>query len=586
MTKFFEPISVSATHIYHSALELSPEFSTVRTLYYDRRPTPLPRVATGITDSWDLSIDIFRPDYPLRPSIWSPCGRFVTAQAKNTVGIWDSLTTELLSTLHPDGSTPQLKGTHAYSPDGHSLASASDTTIVIWDIQTGGVAKEIKGILYNTYIDPKLVWSLDGRTICTMTWDHQQDSFTVWKFDVVSGTEQSSITSYSQLEPHLWAHNKSFRVMTTVFRAEADQVRNCIIDIFEVGPTLTRIESFDVRVGENDWWIMSFSPTTYRISVSILGQDRLLVLDIRNSGRLLDGIAEAELREFESHCFSPDGGFFAASRENVVQIWKYDGSSYVAWRKLPAHNYAEFLLFSPTSLSVLGVTSEVIQVWHLDDLPLPPTYRKQFGVFPRSGAYRYLVTTSNRGNTITITDVLSRTPLQLIHTGIEICELELTGNVLLVAGLEVVVAWLLTEEGLVNGVFGGRIAGRGDSIWTVHTPEDPLSRVKCRGETVVIETDDAPHVYNTRTGEALELSQTAPDWSSWSSWSSFLGASAGNDWDPLRDMTEGWVGDRGGRHLLWLPAEWRNETGMEWFSDVAIIQVQGSLSGTITIKLY
>jgi hypothetical protein len=45
VTKFFEPINVSATHIYHSALELSPLSSIVRRLYYHQRHTPFPRVA-------------------------------------------------------------------------------------------------------------------------------------------------------------------------------------------------------------------------------------------------------------------------------------------------------------------------------------------------------------------------------------------------------------------------------------------------------------------------------------------------------------------------------------------------------------
>lgn len=41
---FFELICVSATHIYHSALELSPLSSVVRKLYYRRRSIPFPRV--------------------------------------------------------------------------------------------------------------------------------------------------------------------------------------------------------------------------------------------------------------------------------------------------------------------------------------------------------------------------------------------------------------------------------------------------------------------------------------------------------------------------------------------------------------
>ena len=577
-------------------------------LYYDQRPTPFPRVASGITDSWDSSIDISRPLYAFGDPIWSPCGRFVATQAKKAVEIRDSLTAELLSTLQFSERAPRLKGTRAYSPDGRSLACASNTGVVIWDIQTGGVAKEIlakANLAEETENHPNhyssLVWSLDGRTICVMNWDGSID-FTMRRFDVASGTEQSSIRSHSRFKPRLWAHGESFRVMAKRRQADIFRAPDCTIDIFEVGPTLTEIESFDVRFGENirsiaDWEIESFSPTTYRISLSTYSWDRLLVLDIRNSGTLLD-----ETRVFYSHCFSPDGGFFAASQDRTVQIWKYDGSSYVAWRKLPTPNDScSSLSFSPTSSSVLAVFNNVLKVWHLDDLSLPPTpHSKQFGIFSRSGAY--LVTTSNRGNTITIADVLSQTPLQLIHTGIEMRGLRLTGNVLLAVGLEVVVAWLLTEEGLVNGIFGNRVADPGDSIWTAPVAWNSWFSVK--GETAVFTSGGVrPHVYNTRTGETLELSRMAPDWSSWSRYyllgditetqSHFYDGSMGNDllkgcMNTLRSVGEGWVKDcEGTRHLLWLPVEWRGvETDFAgWLSGVAIIRLKVSFFGIVAIKL-
>ena len=302
MTTFFEPINVSAAHIYHSALELSPEFSTVRRLYYDRRPTPFPRVAAGIADSWDTGIKLPIPNGISDHFSWSPCGGFVATGNKDAVQILDPLTAELVPILQPEFPF-RLFGTPVYSPDGRSLACASDIGILIWDIQTGEVAKDIQSWATPSTL---LVWSLDGRKICAVTWRKHAD-FTVARFDVVSGTEQSSIISHSEFRPCLWAHDKLFRVMTTRINIGGT---DCTIDIFEVGPTLTKIESFDVRLGGTgiDYIrreIESFSPTTYRISVS----DPLLVLDIRNSGRLLD-----ETQRFYSDSFSPDGGFFAASQ--------------------------------------------------------------------------------------------------------------------------------------------------------------------------------------------------------------------------------------------------------------------------------
>ena len=58
VTRFFEPISASATHIYHSALELSPLSSTVWRWYYDQWHTPLPRVVVGAQKSWEQRITL------------------------------------------------------------------------------------------------------------------------------------------------------------------------------------------------------------------------------------------------------------------------------------------------------------------------------------------------------------------------------------------------------------------------------------------------------------------------------------------------------------------------------------------------
>jgi len=103
MTKFFEVSSVSATHIYHSALELTPLSSAVRRLYYHQKITPSPRVVIGTPDSWQPSIAISNKDFPYRSFAWSPCGQFIAAQTQEVVEIRDPFTSELLSTL-PGGS--------------------------------------------------------------------------------------------------------------------------------------------------------------------------------------------------------------------------------------------------------------------------------------------------------------------------------------------------------------------------------------------------------------------------------------------------------------------------------------------------
>jgi len=148
--KFFEVIKVSATHIYHSALELCPTSSIIRKLYYHRRITRLPKVVIGTPESWARNIAISHNDDYNGPCIWSPCGRFVAVQTRRAVEIRNQLTLELITILQLTKLIRDLAGPLAYSPDGRSIACASDTAIIIWDIQTGGVAKGIKRRAHTT----------------------------------------------------------------------------------------------------------------------------------------------------------------------------------------------------------------------------------------------------------------------------------------------------------------------------------------------------------------------------------------------------------------------------------------------------
>ena len=209
-TQFFEPINVSATHIYHSALELSPPSSIIRRPYYHQRRNPSPRVVHGGLELWDecthLSGVFNNVSYA-----WSPCGRFVTLQTREIVEIRDVLSSEPLSTL----TTPDaLVGGLAYSPDGCSLACLSSGALVIWDIQTGGVTKEIKDA--DAIPNVSLTWSLDGGSIGTILSLGNDAGHVVCVCDVASGEPSSPVGPFwSYNQPHLWAHDTSFRVKTT-----------------------------------------------------------------------------------------------------------------------------------------------------------------------------------------------------------------------------------------------------------------------------------------------------------------------------------------------------------------------------------
>ena len=384
---------------------------------------------------------------------------------------------------------------------------------------------------------------------------------------VTSGMIRSPGTLQSSDELHLWAHDRSFRVMTTGQIGE-----DFTVEIFEVGSNLTKIESFHMEPWGQSPRIESFSPATYRISVWV--SNRLRILDVRNSECLLE-----ETGYFKSHCFSTDGSLFASSMPPCgVRIWKWNSGRYMPWRESTAQDWNSFehspLQFSPTSSSILGRFQGILRVYRLDGPSVaPPSGSASLAILSPSGAY--IATARKRGRTVTVISLLSQTTPQIIDTDMEISTLFLTGNVLLVLGPKVLrstsfVAWRLTSQGLVDGVFGGRRADHGDRIWAVSAPHQ---KIAVYDQTVTIKVDDnVIHAYHAGTGEVLEP-KTLPHFPTcwYTDWNMYAGEhylhchnldeqiiQSGGVW-PLSQATlrEGWVKDREGKHRLWIPIEWR-----------------------------
>ena len=390
-----------------------------------------------------MAISGMEYDTSTSPIAWSPCGQFV-ASLREGVEVRDPLTFELLSTFQPT-EHKCLLGSLAYSPDAG---------IVVWDIQSGGVVREIhypKLSLIQWWVE-QLVWSLDGGLICTVV-QGKADHHTVCRYDVTSGMTLSPVILQSEGGQYLWAHNESFLAIVIGMGSEGHT-----LNIFKVGDTLTKIGSLPTQLQPYKWQIKSFSPTTH--CVSLLGCNRLLILDIEKPGGLLD-----ERGAFQTHTFSSDGCHFAACYKGYIHIWKLDSNHYIQWRKFPARNMeCSQLLLSPTSPLILGSFTEALKLWYWGGPSIAPrTHGQQLSITSPSGGY---IMTANYGeSSITITNTISNVPSQYIDTGIEISGLALIGNVLLVVDLKVAMAWQLTEEGLVDSILGKRRANHGNTIW-------------------------------------------------------------------------------------------------------------------------
>ena len=591
MTKFFEPISISATHIYHSALELCPTSSIVRKLYYDRCHgiTRFPRVVIGTPDSWDLRTSFAgKDDYQF--CTWSPCGRFVAARTKKTVEIRNRHTFELLIDLRSTKNVTPFGSPPTYSPDGRSLACRFSDAIFIWDIQTGGVVKEIESCAG----EGSLVWSLDGRVIVNTIYQH--GGLEVDVYDVASGVQLFAGHLASVRDRHLWAYKESFRFAR--ISAHSSGPTNTIkVTISEIGSPPIEIESLSFP---SEVEIPSFPRTTFFPSAGLLsiadrfGDSPLLAFNTRDSGCLL----HVKSYGYASCQFSSDGRFFAASHKEGVQIWNYAPGGYVLWGtyRFPRSptQYHSCYQFSPNSSSILAWDKNVLRLQSLDNPPTAPKTRAQYAAISRSGS---LVATAHKSErTVTIIDLHSQTPSQFIDTGVEIDGLFITGNVLLVVNSEQIVAWLVAGEGSVDGLVDDKRAGLSDSIWTTSSPlrqpgllcfrVDVEDQVGAIGNDVML-----PFVYHTETGDILDRAhEPRPSPCPWFSFYDLTkhwdyrylryqnppphDATPGDGWliSPTAIRETGWVLDPEGRRRFWVPVEWRGRWDCKnWYHDITTL---------------
>ena len=581
--------------------------SIVRKSYYYQRPHPSPRVVVGIPDSWDPTAISTKHSYYLS-STWSPCGQFVAAVAGEAVEIRDGLTLEPLSTLQTEVAVRFRQGL-AYSPDGCSLAGCSDTAIVIWDTQTGGMVKEIECGVTGSGLE--LAWSLNGMSIGAIS-PRVSGALTVHVYEVTSGAIQSSDTVQSTRGAHLWAHDKSFRVMTT-----AEDSRGSTINIYEVGSALAKVEQFSFR---SHFSFGVFSPTTYRVSAFVAGDNnrdhKLLVLNVRDSGVLLQ-----EKGRYWNFNFSPDGSLFSAFSGDRLSIWRYTSGRYSRWREFRQTSMS--LQFSPSLSSILGHAGSLLHALHLDHSPaalamkpVVTTHSRPLDAFSPYGTY--IATVHCGESTVAITNLRSQnpSPSQFIDTDLEISAMVLTGNVLLAKGPDALVAWLLTEEGVVDGVSDDRRADRNDSLWEVSSrahagfwarllqrdgdddADDNVLEFSVEGEIAAIRHNGyAIRVYHTRTGEILELGQ-APLANGYRFHNSRRDECEVYHRDPRKhqgpfksdwpisqtNLREGWVKDPEGKHRLWLHARWRSPgNNVDWLDNATTMRLRNA-SELIVIK--
>ena len=183
----FEVISISAPHIYHSALPLSPRTSTVRKLY-EPYAYPLARVVQGTPISWEPVVATVTHHSYIRSAVWSPCSRYIAVSLDDppTIEILDAVTLERLHAFEPRSACGWL----SFSPDSRLLTQSSDDhqEVTTWDLQTGGRISTIPPTSHIRSECFSSTYSTDGKMIAVAYKDRESRDTVIFTYNISNMT--------------------------------------------------------------------------------------------------------------------------------------------------------------------------------------------------------------------------------------------------------------------------------------------------------------------------------------------------------------------------------------------------------------
>jgi len=284
---------VSAAHIYHSALPLSPRTSIVRRLY-EPYADPLTRIVQGVPMSWNPAIVAVKCSGIISRTVWSPCNRFIAIDCGTETQILDATTLGRVKSLARQGYWSQLL---TFSAESRLLTrlSSKPEEFISWDLQTGVRASVISsdevgrerhcpgdrrgpGGLTNEALS--MTYSVCGTMFGVLF--KRLNVAVIVTYNVLSNASAGCYPVEWPVANMIWTHNKSIRFAT--FGPGS-------ITIWEVGFTLehpaTEVESLSTPNNFDPSRRFLFLPTCSRLAFIPEHSDYVFVWDARHSKLLL-----------------------------------------------------------------------------------------------------------------------------------------------------------------------------------------------------------------------------------------------------------------------------------------------------------
>ena len=608
VTRFFEVISTSAPHIYHSALPLSPQTSAVWR-FYKQYAHSLARIVKGVPISWDLAVATFTHPHLIHSPTWSLCNRFIAisilqdhkSPLEYKVFLLDAVTFKQLKSFTLSYTLPSLPSPYcqpllAFSLNSQLLIWSNPRSgeHVSWDLQTGVPVSRIP-----------IEWGNPSMCACSTTYSvcgtmfgvlfKNGETTTIGAYNILSGTCIHHHQIEGKVVDKIWTYGEYIQFATFV----TGSIKIWEVRFTSTGPA-TEVKSLPIpnNLDPSNGIYHHFLPTCSRLAFIL--KKIIVVWDAHCSKPLLNAIDVENPTNIDS---SPNGCFFACGTKfgREIYLWKESPTGYTLYQKFTSNsvNVSKPIL-SPNGQSIVGCSSKSLQLWHTTGSTTlssvqtqTPQNTKNFIV--RFSPDRSLAAAAQIEDSVaTVIDLRSGATRLTIGTGMGIYGLGVTGSTIVVVGDAKVItcdlpAWDHTlnariniGDGVQTTIFNYLAYPFRALMWSASISPD----LKYIAISVYYTGGTGFNIYNMSTGKLLNtLSQKAglapwftPDgnefWccvNSPQGWAiikdsesnitelEYLGQdrkpSGGFPWESSHghQISDGWILSSNGKRLLWLP---------------------------------
>ena len=383
---YFDLIRDSPSHIYHSALPLSPSSSWVRQCYGAEAAGEV-RVVMGLPDQWDTCTRTVM--FGATPRSFAHWGDIIAIGLGDDVVLLDEITGIRTSVLcGHTGSIPSL----AFSQDGTLLMSGSDDrTVRVWDVQTGGVIRTFDH-RHSAYFAASI--SSDGAMVALGTNDG-----TVRLCNVRTG-KCDSIKMYDGVVRAIEFSPVNSRHFIS---SSGGTVKRWDIDGDQIGPSYHEAHDLTNLAWTRDG--TRFVSCGGRVATVRDAESGVVVVKLNAPGESL---------YLHRCCFSPDGRFVACVTHTTIWVWDITISGARLVGHLVGHsNDIHSLAFSSSIIS--AGFDQSMKFWRSSSFSMDPTTSNQMaahGSFPEIQSINLfaeegIVVTSDRDGVVKIWDVMT-----------------------------------------------------------------------------------------------------------------------------------------------------------------------------------